>query len=116
MDITEYLDFAFWDLVWFTDDPKDGPCLGQWLGVSHRVGSALCYHMIKSNEKIESRTTVQHVTQDDLGQPATKVCIDTFNKAVTERLNDNNFRLIEGEAIIYDNIDDMSDNDNLGHI
>ena len=57
-----YLDFAFWDLVWFTSDPEDGPCLGQWLGVSHRVGSALCYHVLNSNGKIESRKTVQHVT------------------------------------------------------
>ena len=28
VDITEYLDFAFWDLVWFSDDPQDGPRLG----------------------------------------------------------------------------------------
>ena len=62
VDITEYLDFAFWDLVWFPSNMEDGPCLGQWLGVSHRVGSALCYHILKSNGKIESRTIVQHVT------------------------------------------------------
>ena len=62
VDIAEYLDFAFWDLVWFGDDPEDGPCLGRWLGVSHRVGSALYYHVLKSNGSIESKTTVQHVT------------------------------------------------------
>ena len=72
VDITEYLDFTFWDLVLFTSDPKDEPCLGRWLGVSHRVGSVLCYHVLKSNGKIESRTTVQHITQDDLEQPGTK--------------------------------------------
>ena len=49
VDITEYLDFAFWDLVWFTSDQEDGPCLGRWLGVSHCVGSALCYHILNSN-------------------------------------------------------------------
>ena len=71
-------------MVWFTSDPEDGTCLGQWLGVSHRVGSALCYHILKSNGKIESRTTVQHVTRDDLEQPGTKDRIDSFNTALTE--------------------------------
>ena len=117
VDITEYLDFAFWDLVWYSSNLKDGPCLGRWLGVSHRVGSALCYHFLKSNGEIESRTTVQHVTQDDLDKPETKACIDEFNKAITERLKDDNSKLKEGEAIIYDDIDDdVSDSDKLGHI
>ena len=29
VDITEYLDFAFWDLVWYASDlDKEGPTLG----------------------------------------------------------------------------------------
>ena len=27
VDIIEYLDFACWDLVWYSSDLKDGPCL-----------------------------------------------------------------------------------------
>ena len=38
VNITEYLDFAFWGLVWYHSDLKDGPYLGRWLGVSHHVG------------------------------------------------------------------------------
>ena len=116
VDITEYLDFTFWDFVWFSSDLKDGPSLGRWLGGSHRVGSILCYHILKYNGEIESRTTVQHVTQGDLAKPETKARIDEFNEAVTERLKDDNFKLKEGKAIIYDDIDDdVSNNDNLGH-
>ena len=29
VNITKYLDFAFWDLVWYSSDLKDGPSLGQ---------------------------------------------------------------------------------------
>ena len=65
VNITEYLDFTFWDLVWYSSDMDDKPSLGRWLGVSHCVGLALCYHILKHNGSIE-RTTVQHVTQDDL--------------------------------------------------
>ena len=51
VDIMECLDFSFWGRVWFHDDPKDltGPTLGRWLGVSHQVGLALCYFIIKTN-------------------------------------------------------------------
>ena len=44
IDISEWLEFEFYDLVWFwnnqIDDTKS--ILGQWLGVSHRVTSTLC--------------------------------------------------------------------------
>ena len=48
--------------------------------------------------------------------PETKTRRNEFNVNVTERLNDDNFKLKEGEGIIYDDIDDVSDNDNLGYI
>ena len=84
VDITEYLYFAFWDLVWYGSDLEDGPSLGRQLGVSHRVGSALCYHIFKYNGNIESRMTVQHDTQDDLDTPKTKTRIDEFDVDVAE--------------------------------
>ena len=83
--------------------------------MSHRIGLALCYHILKHNGSIESRTTVQHITQDGLDKPETKAGIDKFNEDVAERLNDDKFKLKEGEAIIYNDIDDVSDNDNLGY-
>ena len=45
VDIGEWLDFEFYDLCWFLDTPHDwdNPKIGRWIGVSHRVGSALCY-------------------------------------------------------------------------
>ena len=52
-----------------------------------------------------------------MDKPETKARIDEFIEAVTERLKDDNCKLKEEEAIIYDDIDDdVSDNDNLGHI
>ena len=56
--------------------------------------------ILKYNGKIESRTTVQHVTQDDLDTPETKTRIDEFNVNIAERLNDDNFKLKEGIMII----------------
>ena len=47
-DISEYLDFDFYDLVWYFPGlhpsiSEDNRALGRWLGVSHRIGSDMCY-------------------------------------------------------------------------
>ena len=49
-DISEYLDYGFYDWVYYWDQPKDieNPKIGRWLGVSHRIGSALCYFILKN--------------------------------------------------------------------
>ena len=47
-DISEWLDFDIYDQVWFWDSPgkEENPRPGWWLGVSHPIGSALCYWVI----------------------------------------------------------------------
>jgi hypothetical protein len=46
-DISEWLDFEFYDLVWWWDRPNkpnindETKRLGRWLGISHHVGSDL---------------------------------------------------------------------------
>ena len=47
-DISEWIDFEFYDRVWFYDQKKmemddTGRKLARWLGVAHRVGSDLRY-------------------------------------------------------------------------
>ena len=46
VDITKWLDFTIWDQVWYKHSPEKGFKPGRWLGVSHRVGSALCYYVL----------------------------------------------------------------------
>ena len=58
-DIYEYLDFGFYDWVWFHDNAGLGPrMLGKWLGVSHRVGMLMSYYILKQNGKVVSITSV----------------------------------------------------------
>ena len=66
-DISEYTDFDFYDWVWFWDHPDDAqnPHLGRWLGISHRIGSAMCFYILKSNGNVVSRTSVQPVPNLD---------------------------------------------------
>ena len=48
IDISEWLGYDFYDLVWFWNNQSDDtkPMLGRWIGVSHRVGSALRYWIL----------------------------------------------------------------------
>ena len=80
-DISEWLDFDSYDNVWWTD--KNNPSktnnniiLGQCLGISHKIGTKMCYWVVMVSGKVFSQTTVQHVIYIDLVDPEMKVRID----------------------------------------
>ena len=87
VDISEYLDFGFYDPVWYKDNAGLSPEQpGRWLGVSSRTGRLMCYFILTQKGTVVSRSTVQRVT--NLEQQTARV-IDIFNKfdmAVTAKL------------------------------
>ena len=67
VDISKYLDFGVYDKVWFKDDYGISPSEpGSWLGISHRTGRLVCYHIPTHTGKAVSRSTVQRVTNIEL--------------------------------------------------
>ena len=121
-DISEWLDFSFYDLVWFWDTPgnDDNPKLGRFLGVAHRIRSNLCYWVLKANGQILARSTVQHVTKEDLQLLETKQKIEEFDKALRDRLNDANFVLPMKEGLHHQHdtwaLDDEDDENMLQYM
>ncbi len=96
-DISEYLDFGFYDYVWYMDSPGHSDrSFGRWLGISHCVGSQMCYFVIKLNGKVESRTSVQRVTNLKLQTEEVKRRCEEFNKVLEDRLRDEQFVISEG--------------------
>ena len=70
-NISEYCDFYFYDLVWYhpgiyTNFNDGNRGLERWLGVSHRIRSAMCYWVMKKSGTVIVETTVQHVTRNDI--------------------------------------------------
>jgi hypothetical protein len=102
-DISEWLDFEFYDLVWWLDRPTKPNFtdatrqLARWLGVSHQVSSDLIYWLITESRKIISKTSVEHVTRDDYLQADKKQEIEHFNQTLETSLDDANF-IIDGEG------------------
>ena len=53
-DISQYLDFGFYDWVWFKEDAGLGETkLGRFLGVSHHIGSLMNYWVFASKRNID---------------------------------------------------------------
>ncbi len=68
-DISEYLDYYWYQTVWYYDQeaqfPEDHRKLGKWLGVAHRVGQALCYYILPASAKPIVRSTIQSLTDKE---------------------------------------------------
>jgi Reverse transcriptase (RNA-dependent DNA polymerase) len=89
VDISEYLDFGFYDWVWFRENAGLGETkLGRWLGVSHRVGTLMSFWVISSTGKVLSRTTVQRVTNLELQLDETKAKCTEYTTALADRVGD----------------------------
>ena len=95
-DISKWIDFEFYDRVWYYDQKKieidgSGRRLARWLGVAHRVGNDFCYWLLLESGKVIARTKVQHVVRDDYLNNDVKRDLESFDRSVEERLSDQNF-------------------------
>ena len=90
-DISEYVDFGFYD--WVTYRPNAGlgeNSLGRWLGVSHKVGQLLSYWILTVSGMVISCTTVQRLTESEKIEDHWKNQLTTFDNLIEERLDVRN--------------------------
>jgi hypothetical protein len=92
-DISEYVDFDFYDWVWYWEAPdKDNsPKKGRWLGPSHRIGAAMCYYILVQNGEVVSRSSVQHMTIVEMMKDNIKSKMESYDDEVNGRLRDEGF-------------------------
>ena len=96
-DISEYLDFTFYECCWYNDNAGLGDTkLGKCLGISLRVGSLMYYWVLTANGTVVSRTTVSRVTNLEAQTDNKKARITTLDKAIQERLNEEDRVIVEG--------------------
>jgi hypothetical protein len=113
VDISEWLDFDFYDQVWYWDEKKtdmntEQRKIGRWLGIAHRVGSEMTYWILTKGAMVIARSTVQHVTTTDMEQDAIKAAVQAFDTTIEARLSDENFTINE-PGIFYMDDDDADD-------
>ena len=89
VDITEYLDFGFYDWVWFKENAGLGETkIGRWLGVSHRIGPLMSYWILTREGQVLSRTSVQRVTNLELKTDENVTRCSEFDALIAERVGD----------------------------
>ena len=88
-DISEYLDFGFYDQVWYRDNAGLGPTYpGRWLGVSTTHGNLMCYWILNDNAQIISRSSVQRVTPLELQTTDHATTFTNFEDKIRVKLNE----------------------------
>jgi hypothetical protein len=86
-DISEYLDFGFYDQIWYKDNAGLSPSEpGRWLGISHRTGRLMCYDVLTQKGTVVSRSTVQRVTDLERTTTSTKDIFAQFDLAISNKL------------------------------
>ena len=84
-EILEYLDFTFYDWYWYNDNAGLGEMkLGQWLGISHRVGSLMSYWILTQKGNVILHTTISQVTNLETQVDSTKSRLQEFDTAITD--------------------------------
>ena len=92
LDISEYLDFGFYDWCWYHENAGLGELkLGRWLGVSHRVGSAMSFWILNDKCEIMSRVSVSRVTNLESETDSVKARKEDFSKAIAPRLGSEEY-------------------------
>ncbi len=93
LDISEWLDFNFYDWCWFWQGPtleltEDKAEIGRVLGIAHRVGSDLCYWVLTLTGKVITRMTIQWVVKDNYLLPMVKAKMEDFDIKVKEKFKE----------------------------
>ena len=99
VDISEYLDFGFYDWIWFKENAGLGETkLGRWLGVSHKVGTLMSFWVLTQNGKVLSRTIVQRVTNLESQTSENNNRCKAFDAAISTRLGTNDYYAHDDEG------------------
>ena len=86
--IYQYLDFGFYDRVFFKEDAGLGEkSLGWLLGVSHQFGYLTSYWILPESGIPVSITTLQQVTNREGQTDQNKKRVDTYDKLIADRFN-----------------------------
>ena len=86
-EISEFLDFGFYDYVWYKDNAGLGPQLpGRWLGVAPHQGNLMCYHILNQKGNVIARSSVQRVTQLELQTTEYKALFESYDDSIKDKL------------------------------
>ena len=88
-DISEYLDFGFYDWVSYRSNAGFGELeISRWLGVSHKIGQIMSYWILTMGENVISCTMVQMSTQLEQNTDEWSNKMKKYDARIQERIMD----------------------------
>ena len=98
VDISEYLDFGFYDQIWYHENAGlRERLLGRWLDVSNRVGSLVLYWILTVECTFISHTTVQRVTNLERQVDEKESVFQGFDKEICRQLGKEDPQKADGD-------------------
>ena len=111
VNISNYLEFGFYDRVWFRDNAGLGEQkLGRWLVVAEHVGSIMTYHILQSNGEIVARSTVWSITNLEQQTDTFKPTMSAYDDELSRHIEGGQFSA-EGERPDPEMWADLKEND-----
>jgi hypothetical protein len=100
-DISEFVQFDWYQPVWYIDPavqfPDDSRKLGRWIGVAHDVGSPMTFWVLPQSCKVLARSTVTSLTDDELSDPVVKARMVELDLSIKNKI---------GDTLVDEDIDD----------
>ena len=92
-DISEYVEFEFYDYCWYWDTPPQSYShekkqLGRWLGVEHRVGQSMDFWIMSTNGKVIGRSTVSLLDPSDYDVNKCKQRMSELDTTINSSIGD----------------------------
>ena len=107
-DISQYLDFGWYDWVWYrTNAGLDIPKIGRFLGIADSASNILTFHVLSESGLPIQAGTVQRVTEPEKQSNAVKERMKKFTVRIAEKFKEG--RLLLDEPPNAHNHEDWND-------
>jgi hypothetical protein len=93
IDISNYLEFGFYDRVWFRGNAGLGEVsAGRWLGVAKNIGSIMTYYILQGNGQVVARSTVWNPTNLEKETDEVKATFAAYDENLKTRVGLDDFQ------------------------
>lgn len=87
-DISEYVNFRWYQWSYYWDELNKEKKLCRWLGVAHKVGQSFCYWILLSNGEFLARSSVIPIPDEDLESIELKERMAKFSESLHDVIGD----------------------------
>ena len=115
-DISEYVNFQWFQWSYYWDQELKEKRLCRWLGVAHNIGQSFCYWILLKNGSYIARSSVIPIPSEELGSTVLKEKMDLFTKELEGRIGNHDKHIVKDEKLqndenLYDDVFHSDAND-----